>query len=82
MSWALYELCADNPFPQGTSGVGKTTLLRQLQILYGEGFSDEERENFKPKIISATFRAFEEGSIVWLKVPRSLEMARFKDFIE
>ena len=45
---------------QGTSGVGKTTLLRQLKILYGGGYTDEEREDMKTKIINATFRAFEE----------------------
>ena len=30
----------------GSSDSGKTTLLKQMKILYGEGFTDEERNGF------------------------------------
>jgi ABC-type lipoprotein export system ATPase subunit len=43
----------------GTSDSGKSTLLKQLKILHGGGFSDEEKERYRQaiaaNIASATY---------------------------
>lgn len=38
----------------GAGESGKSTIFKQMRILYGKGFSDEERRNFKPVIYSNT----------------------------
>jgi hypothetical protein len=41
----------------GPADSGKTTLLKQMKILHGDGFSDNEREVFRVKIINNVMRA-------------------------
>jgi ABC-type lipoprotein export system ATPase subunit len=36
----------------GTSDSGKSTLLKQLKILHGGGFSDDEKERYRQAIAS------------------------------
>jgi hypothetical protein len=44
----------------GTSSCGKTTVAKQMQILHRNGFSDEEKENYKKILISNVIFAFRE----------------------
>ncbi|PFX27361.1 Guanine nucleotide-binding protein G(t) subunit alpha-2 [Stylophora pistillata] len=41
----------------GSGCSGKTTFLKQLQILYGEGYTEKERREFKPVIYGNVRRA-------------------------
>ena len=36
----------------GSGCSGKTTFLKQLRIVYGDGFTEKERREFKPIIYS------------------------------
>jgi hypothetical protein len=38
----------------GAGESGKSTIFKQMRILYGKGYSDEDRRNFKPVIFSNT----------------------------
>ncbi len=41
----------------GASDSGKSTLLKQLKIMHGGGFSDQEREKAKKRIITGMFQS-------------------------
>lgn len=43
----------------GPADSGKTTLLKQMKILHGDGFSEHEREEFRVKIIHNIMRAMQ-----------------------
>jgi hypothetical protein len=38
----------------GAGESGKSTIFKQMRILYGKGFGEEDRKNFKPVIFSNT----------------------------
>lgn len=38
----------------GAGESGKSTIFKQMRILYGKGYSDEDRRGFKPVIFSNT----------------------------
>jgi hypothetical protein len=38
----------------GAGESGKSTIFKQMRILYGKGFTDDDRRNFKPVIFSNT----------------------------
>jgi len=40
--------------PAGAGESGKSTIFKQMRILYGKGYSDEDRRGFKPVIFSNT----------------------------
>ncbi len=44
----------------GTSSCGKTTVAKQMRILHCNGFTDEEKENYKKILISNVLVAFKE----------------------
>jgi hypothetical protein len=44
----------------GTSSCGKTTVAKQMRILHCNGFTDEEKENYKKILISNILVAFKE----------------------
>jgi guanine nucleotide-binding protein G(q) subunit alpha len=41
----------------GASDSGKSTLLKQLKILHGGGFSDKERDVAKRRVVTGVFLA-------------------------
>lgn len=43
--------------PLGSGCSGKTTFLKQLRIVYGDGYTEKERREFKPIIYSNVRRA-------------------------
>lgn len=44
----------------GTTACGKSTVAKQMKILHGEGFSDEERHNYKKILILNLFYGMKE----------------------
>ena len=42
----------------GAGESGKSTLFKQMQILYGKGFDEAERRRFLPKIVGVFFSQF------------------------
>lgn len=44
-------------FLLGSGCSGKTTFLKQLRILYGDGYTEKERKEFKPVIYGNVRRA-------------------------
>ena len=39
----------------GTSGAGKSTFVKQMRIIYGDGYSEEERRQYIPLICRNVF---------------------------
>ena len=42
----------------GAGESGKSTLFKQMQILYGKGFDEAERRRFLPKIVGVFLSQF------------------------
>ncbi|XP_026200989.1 guanine nucleotide-binding protein subunit alpha-11-like isoform X2 [Anabas testudineus] len=57
----------------GTGESGKTTFLRQMRIIHGRGFSEEERKSFAKCIYQNIFTAMRAmtGAMTTLKIPYS-----------
>ncbi|KAJ3598940.1 hypothetical protein NHX12_032903 [Muraenolepis orangiensis] len=57
----------------GTGESGKTTFIRQMRIIHGRGFSDEERKAFSKCIFQNIFTAVQAmtGAMATLKIPYS-----------
>ena len=41
----------------GTGESGKSTIIKQMKIIYGQGFSEEERKGFKPLVCRNILRS-------------------------
>ncbi|KAM4628987.1 guanine nucleotide-binding protein subunit alpha-14-like [Polymixia lowei] len=57
----------------GTGESGKTTFIRQMRIIHGRGFSEEERKAFAKCIFQNIFTAIKAmtGAMTTLKIPYS-----------
>nr|XP_020462761.1 guanine nucleotide-binding protein subunit alpha-11-like [Monopterus albus]XP_020462762.1 guanine nucleotide-binding protein subunit alpha-11-like [Monopterus albus] len=57
----------------GTGESGKTTFIRQMRIIHGRGFSEEERKAFAKCIFQNIFTAIQAmtGAMTMLKIPYS-----------
>ncbi|XP_070765107.1 guanine nucleotide-binding protein subunit alpha-14-like [Enoplosus armatus] len=57
----------------GTGESGKTTFIRQMRIIHGRGFSEEERKSFTKCIFQNIFTAMKAmtGAMTTLKIPYS-----------
>lgn len=57
----------------GTGESGKTTFIRQMRIIHGRGFSEEERRGFAKCIFQNIFTAIKAmtGAMTALKIPYS-----------
>ncbi|XP_076009347.1 guanine nucleotide-binding protein subunit alpha-14-like [Genypterus blacodes] len=57
----------------GTGESGKTTFIRQMRIIHGRGFSDEERRSFAKCIFQNIFAAMKAmtGAMTNLRIPYS-----------
>ncbi|XP_036970330.1 guanine nucleotide-binding protein subunit alpha-11-like [Acanthopagrus latus] len=57
----------------GTGESGKTTFIRQMRIIHGRGFSEEERKTFAKCIFQNIFTAMKAmtGAMAALKIPYS-----------
>ncbi|XP_037106520.1 guanine nucleotide-binding protein subunit alpha-11-like [Syngnathus acus] len=57
----------------GTGESGKTTFIRQMRIIHGRGFSEEERKGFAECIFQNIFTAIKAmtGAMTMLKIPYS-----------
>lgn len=57
----------------GTGESGKTTFLRQMRIIHGQGFSEEDRKGFAKCIYQNIFTAIKAmtGAMAMLKIPYS-----------
>lgn len=55
----------------GTGESGKTTFLRQMKIIHGRGFSEEERKAFAKCIYQNIFTAINAmtGAMTTLRIP-------------
>ncbi|CAG07951.1 unnamed protein product, partial [Tetraodon nigroviridis] len=64
---------APNKRGPGTGESGKTTFLRQMRIIHGRGFSEEERKAFAKCIFQNIFTAMKAmtGAMTSLKIPYS-----------
>lgn len=60
-------------FASGTGESGKTTFIRQMRIIHGRGFSEEERKGFAKCIFQNIFTAVKAmtGAMTTLKIPYS-----------
>ena len=54
---AASSLITELFYPLGSGCSGKTTFLKQLRIVYGDGFTEKERREYKPIIYSNVRRA-------------------------
>ncbi|XP_034035659.1 guanine nucleotide-binding protein subunit alpha-11-like [Thalassophryne amazonica] len=57
----------------GTGESGKTTFLRQMRIIHGKGFSEDDRKGFSKCIFQNIFTAMKAmtGAMTTLKIPYS-----------
>lgn len=57
--------------PVGTGESGKTTFIRQMRIIHGRGFSEDERKAFAKCIFQNIFTAVKAmtGAMTMLKIP-------------
>lgn len=57
----------------GTGESGKTTFIRQMRIIHGRGFSEEDRRGFAKCIYQNIFTAMKAmtGAMATLKIPYS-----------
>lgn len=55
----------------GTGESGKTTFIRQMKIIHGRGFSEEERKSFAKCIYQNIFTAIKAmtGAMTTLRIP-------------
>ncbi len=60
-------------FSPGTGESGKTTFIRQMRIIHGRGFSEEERRAFAKCIYQNIFTAMKAmtGAMTALRIPYS-----------
>ena len=43
----------------GADGSGKSTFIKQMQLIHGQGFNDSDREEMKPFVYRNIFNAME-----------------------
>jgi guanine nucleotide-binding protein subunit alpha, other len=59
MHQSLIEPCADSAvLPTGAGESGKSTILKQMKLIYSQGFSDHEKLEWKPVIFSNIVQSF------------------------
>ncbi|XP_012733348.1 guanine nucleotide-binding protein subunit alpha-11 [Fundulus heteroclitus] len=69
----------------GTGESGKTTFLRQMKIIHGRGFSEEERKAFAKCIYQNIFTAIKAmaGAMTTLKIPyANPENKRYAEWLQ
>ena len=67
----LWSVLSPPFFPSGTGESGKTTFIRQMRIIHGRGFSEDERKAFSKCIFQNIFTAIKAmtGAMSTLKIP-------------
>jgi ABC-type ATPase involved in cell division len=46
-------------FPAGTGGSGKSTFIKQMRIIHGSGFTDDDRKSFARAVYQNVFMAMQ-----------------------
>lgn len=67
VQYALYIFC----FYLGTGDSGKTTFMKQMRIIHGKGFSEEERRGYTKLVFQNMFTALRAmtQAMSTLKIP-------------
>lgn len=60
-----------NPLFTGTGEAGKSTFIKQMRIIHGQGYSAKERGEFKELVYKNVFKAIEilVDAMAKLKIP-------------
>lgn len=70
VSWTFYSNARKTNFWTGAGESGKSTILKQMKLIWEGGYSDDERESFKEIIYSNTVQSMR----VILEAMESLEL--------
>lgn len=75
------ELLVSPPPPPGPGESGKSTFIKQMRIIHGAGYSEEERKGFRPLIYQNIFVSMQAmiEAMDWLQIPFSRPESRVSE---
>nr|XP_021147385.1 guanine nucleotide-binding protein G(q) subunit alpha-like isoform X2 [Columba livia] len=78
---SLSQRCSSEPSFPGTGESGKSTFIKQMRIIHGSGYSDEDKRGFTKLVYQNIFTAMQAmiRAMDTLKIPYKYEHNKFEE---